>query len=92
MEFEEEYPMKAESLREVVRAQPFRPFALILASGERLPVPHPEWVWLLPAGRTIGWSDQDERVKLLDVGLLLGVEMDTPMPAGSVAPNPNGGT
>ncbi len=83
--------MKAESLREVVRAQPFRPFSLILANGERLPVPHPEWVWLLPAGRTIGWSDQDERVKLLDVGLLLGVEMDTPIPAGSIAPNPNGG-
>ncbi len=56
--------MKAESLREVIRAQPFRPFSLTLVNGERLPVPHPEWVWLLPAGRTIGWSDQDERVKL----------------------------
>jgi len=83
--------VRAESLREVVRAQPFRPFSLILANGERLSVPHPEWVWLLPAGRTIGWSDQDERVKLLDVGLLLGVEMDTPVPAGSIAPNPDGG-
>ena len=83
--------MKAESLREVIRAQPFRPFAIMLANGERLAVPHPEWVWLLPAGRTLGWSDRDERVKLLDVGLLLGVEMDTPVPAGSIAPNPSGG-
>jgi len=83
--------VRSESLREVVRAQPFRPFSLMLADGTRLPVPQPEWVFILPAGRTVIWSDQDERVKLLDVGLLLGVEMDTPVPAGAVAPNPNGG-
>jgi hypothetical protein len=83
--------VRAESLREVVHAEPFRAFRLILASGERLPVPHPEWVWLLPKGRTVGWTDEDERVKLLDVGLLLGVEMDTPVPAGPIAPNPDGG-
>ena len=83
--------MRTESLREVIHAQPFRPFSLMLADGTRLPVPHPEWVWLLPAGRTVGWSDQDERVKLLDIGLLLGVDLDTPISAGSIAPNPNGG-
>jgi hypothetical protein len=82
--------MSAESLQEVFHAQRFRPYRLILANGERLPVPHPEWVWLLPTGRTIGWSDGDERVKLLDVGLLLGVEMDEPVPAGSPTLDPNG--
>jgi hypothetical protein len=49
-------------------------------------------VWLLPQGRTVGWTDEQERVKLLDVALLLGVEMDQPAPAGSIAPNPNGGS
>jgi len=79
--------VKAESLREVVRAQPFRPFRLILANGERLPVPHSEWVHVLVSGRSVLWSDPEDRFKLLDVGLLLGVEADEPAPAGSIAPN-----
>ncbi len=83
--------MRVESLSRAVKAQPFRPFRLILSDGERLPVPHPEWVWLLPKGRTIGWTDEDEGVKLLDVGLLLGIEHDAPVPAGSIAPNPDDG-
>ena len=82
--------MTREALHAAIHAEPFRPFRLILANGERLQVPHPEWVWLVPAGRTLGWADQDERVKLLDAGLLLGVEMDETIPAGSVASDPNG--
>ncbi len=83
--------MRVESLQDVIHAVPFRPFALILADGERLAVPHPEWVWLLPQGRTVGWTDEQERVKLLDVALLLGVEMDQPIPAGTPAPEPTAG-
>ena len=83
--------MRTESLHEVIHAQPFRPFSLILASGERAPVPHPEWIFILPAGRTVLWADKDDRAKLLDIALLLGVDFDMPVPAGSIAPNPNGG-
>jgi hypothetical protein len=74
--------VRTEALRETIHAEPFRPFSLILTSGERLPVPHPELVLLLAQGRTLVWSDRDERVKLLDVGLLLGVEMDQPARSG----------
>jgi hypothetical protein len=75
----------------VIHAEPFRPFALMLASGERIAVPHPDWIWLRAGARTAVWMDTDDRVKLLDVALLLGVDMDVPVPAGAVAPNPNGG-
>jgi len=63
----------------------------MLADGTRLPVRHPEWI-MLPAGaRTAVLMDSDERVRILDVALLLGVEMDTPAPARAIAPEPNGG-
>ncbi len=83
--------MKTEVLRDTIRAQPFRPFRLVLANGERLHVPHPEWVWLLPSGRTVGWADQDDHYKLLDIGLLLGLEIDETVPSGTPAANSNGG-
>jgi len=83
--------MRAESLQEVIRATPFRSFALLLANGERVPVPHPDWIWLRTGGRTVVWMDEKERVRILDIALLVGVEMDQPVPAGSIAPNTNGG-
>ena len=83
--------MRPENLQEVIRAAPFRPFALMLADGTRLHVPHPEWVFLTPGGRTVVWADVADHVKLLDVALLLGVELDQPVPAGTIVPEPDGG-
>ena len=83
--------MNVKQLRDTIQAQPFRPFSLILANGERLRVRHPDWIFLVPEGRTVMWIDQGERFKLLDAGLLLGVEVDDPLPAGTPTPEPNGG-
>ncbi len=83
--------MRTESLHEVIHAEPFRPFRLILANGRDVPVPHPDWVWLRNGTRTLVWMDELERVKILDIALILGVEMDEPTPAGRVQSEPNGG-
>ncbi len=40
--------MDLEGLREAVRRQPFRPFAIRLADGRSLPVNHPEFVAIAP--------------------------------------------
>ncbi len=45
--------------REVIHAQPLRPFSLMLASGERVPVPDPEWIFISPTARTLLWADKD---------------------------------
>ncbi len=39
--------MNAVALRELLKQQPFVPFELILSSGDRFRVVHPEMVWLL---------------------------------------------
>ena len=36
--------MRSEGLHEVVRAAPFRPFAIVFADGKQLVVRHPEWI------------------------------------------------
>ena len=46
--------MTIEQLREVCQAKPFKPFTIQLADGDRLRVPHPEFLWFHPrGGRTV---------------------------------------
>lgn len=42
--------MRSEDLQEVIRAAPFRPFAIVFADGNRVVVRHPEWI-LFQGGR-----------------------------------------
>lgn len=39
--------MNAQALRELLKQQPFAPFEMILSSGDRFRVVHPEMLWLL---------------------------------------------
>ena len=75
--------MRAEDLQEVIRAQPFRPFALMLADGIRLAVPHPEWIYLTPTKKTVIHATPNDRLRIPDVAQLLGVEVEPPVPAQS---------
>ena len=83
--------MRAENLRELIRATPFRPFHLVLANGSRVLVPHPEWIFHPPGARTCIVMGPDESVRIIDVGLVLELDLGPPVPAGSIAPNPNEG-
>lgn len=84
--------MRAEDLHEVIHAEPFQTFDLMLADGTRLHISHPDWIShpFKQSRRVVVWT-RDERVRILDAALLLGVDIDPPVPAGSIAPNPNGG-
>ena len=83
--------MRHESLHEAIQAQPFRPFELVLANGSRVLVTHPEWILHPKGARTaIVWYP-DERVRIIDVGLVLELDLAAPSPGGSIAPSPNGG-
>ncbi|MGC8640117.1 MAG: hypothetical protein ACP5XB_09610 [Isosphaeraceae bacterium] len=82
--------MRAEDLREVIRARPFRPFAIVAADGGRIRVDHPEWI-MVRSERSAAVYDQDERLHIIDVMLIQRVEVEPPVPAGSPSPGPNGG-
>ncbi len=44
--------MGIDALREVIHAQPFKPFNIVLANGERLLAHHPEFIFAPPGERT----------------------------------------
>jgi len=83
--------VRSEDLQEVIRAAPFRPFAIVFADGSRVLVSHPEWILHPKGARTAVVMEPDQRLHIIDVMLVQRLELDPPIPAGSIAPNPNGG-
>lgn len=68
--------MTTEQLQSALHAQPFQPFALRLADGRSLSVPHRDFVAHKPGGRiAIVVSDDESHVA---VDLLLVVSLDFP--------------
>ncbi len=66
--------MRIEDLRDVHRAQPFMPFAMHLADGRVLPVPHPEFLAYSPTARPVHYVYEDGRFEVIDVMLIVSLE------------------
>jgi hypothetical protein len=82
--------MRPESLRDAIKAVPFRPFSLVTADGSRIEVKHPEWI-AYPGGRVAVVIDPDDRTYYLEVARVTRLDLAPPILAGSPAPDPNGG-
>lgn len=65
--------MTITQLREVHQARPFRPFALELADGNRVEVPHPELLMLSRAGRTAAVALENDAIKIVDLLLVTAI-------------------
>ncbi len=72
--------MTSEQLRKVHQARPFRRFTLRLADGSRLEVPHPEFLWLHPRGRTAVVATPDDAFEIVDVLLIAAIEVGNGKP------------
>jgi hypothetical protein len=46
--------MNAETVREMLSRRPFEPFEVVMSSGERHLVKHPEFLMILPSKAVIG--------------------------------------
>lgn len=40
--------MELEAVRRIAKAQPFRPFEILVDGGEKIVVKHPEAIWIAP--------------------------------------------
>ncbi len=67
--------MTIEQLRAVHRAQPFRPFTLELADGQKVQVPHPEFLAFSRSGRTVFVANEDDAVKIIDLLLVTAIQV-----------------
>lgn len=67
--------MTIDQLRNVHRAQPFRPFTLRMADGSALHVGHPEWLTFSPAGRTVIVFKPDDSFSIIDLLLVASIDV-----------------
>jgi hypothetical protein len=67
--------MKIETIRNLLHAQPFRPFVLCMAEGTRIPVAHEDFVALQPAGRELTVYDR-KKLHIIDVMMITRIERD----------------
>ena len=83
--------MRQENLYETIHAQPFRPFVLVTADGSKIEVPHPEFIAHFQGSRTALVLGRDESARYVDIALVTTIEFGPPVPAGTIAPEPDGG-
>ena len=70
--------MVIQQLRKAAKAEPFRPFSIVMASGDRYQIAHPEVILVAPkAERTFVISDDEVNYTILDLFLVSGLEFGT---------------
>ena len=62
--------MTIEQIRKAHQARPFAPLTLRAGGGREYHVPHPEFMFITPPGRTIIVVDQDGAAELIDLLLV----------------------
>ncbi len=79
--------MDVNAIREALHRQPFQPFALRLADGRALSVPHRDFVAISPR-RVVVINPQDESTSLLEPLLIVSLEF---VPSGPSSPTQTDG-
>ena len=69
--------MKIDEVRKLLHASPFRPFAIHLADGGRIPVKHEDFVALAPTGREMIVYQTDGDYHVVDVMLVTRLQVLT---------------
>lgn len=72
--------MTVEQLRNVHRAQPFRPFTIHMGDGRAFLVRHPDFLSHSPSGRTVIVHQDDESFSVLDLLLVTELEVHASQP------------
>jgi hypothetical protein len=66
--------MSVEQIKAASLVEPFKPFVLHLADGREIAVPHREFLYLFPSGRTILVAQPDESFNIVDSLLVTDLE------------------
>ncbi len=78
--------MSPDHFRSSLRAVPFVPFRINLVDQRSLDVPHPEFVMLVPSGRTAYVVPPGlDAAEIVDVSLIVSLQPITPPSAGTRA-------
>jgi hypothetical protein len=79
-------PVSPDQFRSSLRAVPFVPFRIHLVDQRSFDVPHPEFVMLVPSGRTAYVVPPGlDAAEVVDVSLIVSLQPITPPAAGTRA-------
>ena len=67
--------MKISEIRNLLHAEPFRPFLVHVADGGRIPVKHEDFVALAPTGREMIVYQPDGDHQIVDVMMVTRLEV-----------------
>jgi hypothetical protein len=59
--------MIAEQVRKARERAPFKPFIIFLSDQRQFLIPHHDFIWIVPGGRTIGIADENGAVEIIDL-------------------------
>ncbi len=77
----EGFPVAIEQLRTTHRATPFQPLTIHMGDGRQFPIPHPDFLSMSPAGRTVVVYHADGSASIVDLLLMTELELSRPSPA-----------
>jgi hypothetical protein len=77
--------MTVEQLKDVIHAQPFRPFTIHMGDGRAFFVKHQDFISRSPSGRTIIVYGPDDSFSILDLLLVTELEVHPPENPGAAA-------
>ena len=61
------FDMTAEQVKKAREKAPFKPFTIYLSDQRRVEIPHADFVWVMPGGRTIGIADENGAAEIVDL-------------------------
>jgi len=59
--------MTADQLKKAQEQAPFKSFTVYLSDQRRFEIPHPDFLWVLPGGRTIANADENGAAELIEL-------------------------
>ncbi len=70
--------MTIEQIRKAHQARPFKPFVLRTGDGRQYRVAHPEFLAIMPPGRTVIVVGEDGSYELIDLLLVASLHFEKP--------------
>ncbi len=68
--------MTIQQLRATHKAVPFQPFNVHMADGGVFHVPHPDFLFMSPTGRTVIICQEDDEFSILDLLLMTEIQVE----------------
>ncbi len=66
--------MSINQLKSLLEAVPFVPFSVILPNGEKLRVPHSDFAWIHPGGRSIVIAGKGDVMRIVNWQMVTSIE------------------